>query len=321
MRTDTKIYHKMPHEMEKLFAGQGYCELTVENQGLFDTYYDIMNDHWSANTCFLNMYSWKESYPTYFKVTKELIIVITYLNTEGYPVAVPFVGHYTNENVSECLAVLKEDFAVFNSPLVIMDVVPWMLPYYEASGTAFDIEDNRDYMDYTFTPEQFLAGREAQDDRYRYNYFKRKFAYETEEITPAHRDEIRQFMEDEWCADKSCEECHCGCLKKVVDNLIPVFDKIRIDGIIVRVDGKIAGICIVSCRNGLGVYQYKNAVNRMKGINEYLLRESFDRFFQSVRTINYTEDMGVENLRYYKEHMAPAYTLLSKLTLTERVGT
>lgn len=34
--------------------------------------------------------------------------------------------------------------------------------------------------------------------------------------------------------------------------------------------------------------------------------------------INYTEDMGVENLRYYKEHMAPAHTLLSKLTLTER---
>ena len=79
-----------------------------------------------------------------------------------------------------------------------------------------------------------------------------------------------------------------------------------------------AGLCIVSCRNGLGVYQYKNAVNRMKGINEYLLRESFERYLQSADTINYTEDMGVENLRYYKEHMAPAHTLLSKLTLTER---
>lgn len=37
-----------------------------------------------------------------------------------------------------------------------------------------------------------------------------------------------------------------------------------------------AGLCIVSCRNGLGVYQYKNAVNRIKGINEYLLRESLN---------------------------------------------
>ena len=74
----------------------------------------------------------------------------------------------------------------------------------------------------------------------------------------------------------------------------------------------------MSCRNGLGVYQYKNAVNRIKGINEYLLRESFERYLQSADTINYTEDMGVEILRYNKEYMAPAHTLLSKLTLTER---
>lgn len=206
----------------------------------------------------------------------------------------------------------------FDAQLIIMDVVPWMLPYYEASGIQFEIEDNRDYMDYTFTPEQFLAGMDMQDDRYRYNYFKRRFAYETEEITPFHREEIREFMEREWCGEKTCEECHCGCLLRVIDNLVPVFDKIRINGILVRVEGKMAGLCIVSCRNGLGVYQYKNAVNRIKGINEYLLRESFERYLQSADTINYTEDMGVENLRYYKEHMAPAHTLLSKLTLTER---
>ena len=212
----------------------------------------------------------------------------------------------------------REDFAGFDAQLIIMDVVPWMLPYYEASGIQFEIEDNRDYMDYTFTPEQFLAGMDTQDDRYRYNYFKRRFAYETEEITPFHREEIREFMEREWCGEKTCEECHCGCLLRVIDNLVPVFDKIRINGILVRVEGKMAGLCIVSCRNGLGVYQYKNAVNRIKGINEYLLRESFERYLQSADTINYTEDMGVENLRYYKEHMAPAHTLLSKLTLTER---
>jgi hypothetical protein len=193
-----------------------------------------------------------------------------------------------------------------------------MLPYYEAGDIHFDIEDNRDYMDYTFTPEEFLAGMDKQDDRYRYNYFKRKFEYETEEITPLHREECRVFMEEEWCGNKSCEECHCGCLLRVIDNLIAVFDKIRINGIIVRVDGKIVGLSIVSCHNGLGVYQYKNAVNRIKGLNEYLLKESFERYLKSARTINYTEDMGVESLRYYKEHMAPTYTLLSKLTLTQR---
>ena len=318
MKSDTKKYYKIPQKMLEIFLARGYQELRVEDQSLFDPYYDSMNEHWSANTCFLNLIGWRDSYPTYFKIAEGLLINITYLNTEGYPVAVPFVGNYTEEKIKKAMQILKEDFAGFDAQLIIMDVVPWMLPYYEASGIQFEIEDNRDYMDYTFTPEQFLAGMDTQDDRYRYNYFKRRFAYETEEITPSHQEEIREFMEKEWCGEKTCEECHCGCLLQVIDNLVPVFDKIRINGILVRVEGKMAGLCIVSCRNGLGVYQYKNAVNRIKGINEYLLRESFERYLQSADTINYTEDMGVENLRYYKEHMAPAHTLLSKLTLTER---
>ena len=318
MKSDTKKYYKIPQKMLEIFLARGYQELRVEDQSLFDPYYDSMNEHWSANTSFLNLIGWRDSYPTYFKIAEGLLINITYLNTEGYPVAVPVVGNYTEEKIKKAMQILKEDFAGFDAQLIIMDVVPWMLPYYEASGIQFEIEDNRDYMDYTFTPEQFLAGMDTQDDRYRYNYFKRRFAYETEEITPFHREEIRDFMEREWCGEKTCEECHCGCLLRVIDNLVPVFDKIRINGILVRVEGKMAGLCIVSCRNGLGVYQYKNAVNRIKGINEYLLRESFERYLQSADTINYTEDMGVENLRYYKEHMAPAHTLLSKLTLTER---
>ena len=179
--------------MLEIFLAHGYQELRVEDQSLFDPYYDSMNEHWSANTSFLNLIGWRDSYPTYFKIAEGLLINITYLNTEGYPVAVPFVGNYTEEKIKKAMQILKEDFAGFDAQLIIMDVVPWMLPYYEASGIQFEIEDNRDYMDYTFTPEQFLAGMDTQDDRYRYNYFKRRFAYETEEITPFHREEIREF--------------------------------------------------------------------------------------------------------------------------------
>ena len=77
------------------------------------------------------------------------------MNTEGYPVAVPFVGNYTEEKIKKAMQILKEDFAGFDAQLIIMDVVPWMLPYYEASGIQFEIEDNRDYMDYTLRLSSF----------------------------------------------------------------------------------------------------------------------------------------------------------------------
>ena len=67
------------------------------------------------------------------------------------------MGNYTEEKIKKAMQILKEDFVEFDAQLIIMDVVPWMLPYYEASGIQFEIEDNRDYMDYTFTPEQFQA--------------------------------------------------------------------------------------------------------------------------------------------------------------------
>ena len=81
MKSDTKKYYKIPQKMLEIFLARGYQELRVEDQSLFDPYYDSMNEHWSANTSFLNLIGWRDSYPTYFKIAEGLLINITYLNT------------------------------------------------------------------------------------------------------------------------------------------------------------------------------------------------------------------------------------------------
>ena len=50
MKSDTKKYYKIPQKMLEIFLARGYQELRVEDQSLFDPYYDSMNEHWSANT-------------------------------------------------------------------------------------------------------------------------------------------------------------------------------------------------------------------------------------------------------------------------------
>ena len=62
MKSDTKKYYKIPQKMLEIFLARGYQELRVEDQSLFDPYYDSMNEHWSANTSFLNLITWKR-YP------------------------------------------------------------------------------------------------------------------------------------------------------------------------------------------------------------------------------------------------------------------
>ncbi len=297
---------------------RGYKPVSWQDHDLFDPYYEKMNDHWCANTSFLNLWGWKESFPAFYKVYGDYILLLNYLRLDGYPTAAPCLGHYTNDGIKNVTEELVRDFEAFGYPLVLMDIVPWMLPYYQASGVEFELEDLRDLQDYVYTPEEFLEGMEAQDDRYRYRYFKRKFNYETVELTEDMADECLSFMDKCWCGYTECEEC-CGCLKQVVYNAVEHIKELQGLGVLVRVDGEAAGLCIVTCRNHLGIYQYKNAVNSIKGLNEYLLRECFERYLTDTDMINYTEDMGVESLRYYKEHLAPHYSLLSKYTLTRKV--
>ena len=43
MKSDTKKYYKIPQKMLEIFLARGYQELRVEDQSLFDPYYDSMN--------------------------------------------------------------------------------------------------------------------------------------------------------------------------------------------------------------------------------------------------------------------------------------
>ncbi len=314
---DQKKYYDMPGEMSEGLKNLGYRQVVPEDQSLFDPYYDRMNGTWTSSSCFPNFIGWMDSEVIYMKEEGEFIIVIAYLKMDDLLAAGPFLGHHTKEKIHDLILLLKKDFDVLKRKLTFTYITDWMLPFYDSAGIEFQKENPRDHMEYLFTHEEFLAGMDTQDDRYRYRYFKRKFPFEVFEITPEHRDEIDRFMDDHWCENVGCDTCAFGCLKKVIVDIVNYFDILRVKGIIVRVNGETAGFCIVSCRNNFGVYQYKNAINKYKGINEYLLRESFERFMGDAKVINYTEDLGNENLRYYKSHMAPSFSLGDSYTLTE----
>ena len=294
----------------------GYRLVVPEDQSFFDPYYDKMNGFWTTSSCFPNFIGWMDSFVVYVKEVDDMLVNLLYLKNEGYLIAGPFLGRYENGKIKKLVKMLHEEFGKLNSPMVLMDIADWMLPFYQATDIEFTVENDRDVSEYVFTPEEFTAGMDTQDDRYRRRYFERKFDFETVEISSADYDEIDSFMDSKWCSIvPDCKNCHSGCLKKVILNIVKNFEKLRVNGILVRVNNETAGLCIVSCRNGLGVYQYKNDVNRIKGINEYLLHECYERYLKDADLINYTEDMGEESLRYYKEHMAPSYSLSPRLTL------
>ncbi len=315
MKHDTKKYIELPNELKNKITDRGYRQIEVEDEPYFDTFFDRMNGYWSSSTNVCNMICWQDTFPTFFKESGGLLLCLNFVCEEGKLYGIPMIGEYTDEGVRAAVATLKSDFEYFGVEFAIMDVTNWMYPFFEKSGVDFEVDDDRDYMDYVYSNEMFLKGLNKKDDRYYYRYFLKRNEPEIEEITPGHIDEIRQFFMENWCSSHDCEDCHYGCLINVVSILTNAFDRMRLHGFIVRIEGRMVGYSIVSVKREYGIYQFKNAINSIKGLNEFILRETYDRYLTGVREINYTEDVGIENLRYYKTHLAPEYRLSSKMVL------
>lgn len=292
----------------------GYQQVKPTDQPIFSPYYDQMNGHWSSATCFLCLVAYEGTITAFYKKAGDVLLCLEYDGTADELVAIPFIGRYTNETVSHAFQILQSDMAALGVPLVVMDIVPWMLSFYDKMGISWEITDLRDLRDYIYQRSDFLASMERSDDRYRYRYFLRRYEPETIVLTKEHARECIDCMEAFWCTRVDCSSCHYGCPRDTVAYVMREFENLETDGLLVRVGGRPVGFCITTCRNGLGVYQHKHADNYIKGVNEYLLRECFDRFLSGAEEINYTEDMGLEHLRAYKSRLSP-YTLQPKLIL------
>ena len=293
----------------------GYRPVTAEDYSVFAPYYDEMNGAYASSVSFVNIIAWSDVIPAFYKIAGGMICCLEYDGTLHEWVAIPFIGHYSRGRFDEAFSVVRSDMKTLGLPLIVIDVSEWDVPFYqEVSGIFWKVDRPREWMDYIYQREDFVKSMESADFRYRYHYFVRHFSPETVVLTSEHTEECMNCMREVWCPSRECSECF-ACPLKAVGRVVGAMDIIDAEGLLVRVDGKPAGFCVVSSRKSVGLYVFKHANNHMKGINEYLLEECFTRFLSGVNEINFTEDMGEEGLRAYKCRLAP-YTLSARITLS-----
>ena len=309
-----KIINNISKQLYRQLVRLGYKALTADDQRVFDPYYDAMNGYWSSSVSFPDLWAWSDASPVFYKPIGDLLCCLQYDGTLGKWGALPFIGRYSVESVGSALRVLRCDMETLQLPLYVAFLSEWMLLWYQSvRGVLWEIERPREWMDYVFQRTDFEQSLNKPDNMYRYRYFLRRFSTETVPLTSASMEECLECMRTVWCSGKECTDCY-ACPLEAVEKTVSELDKLRAGGILVRVDGKPAGFCIVSCRNGSGIYLFKHANNHIKGLNEYLLRECYLRFMQSAKEINYTNDMGNEGLKAYKSKLAP-YSLSAQIML------
>lgn len=310
--------------MKKVDVSQyGFKLLEASDKHIFDKYYEKMNSNWASSISFSSMVVWNHSIEIYHKVIGEYLVCFAYDVTYDRMVVLPFFGEYIQESFNQVMDEVLLIVRKMNIQLVITDISEWMLEYYENyKNIIWNKVNERGLCDYIYSKEDFERSLDTQDSRYNYKYFLRKndvHTYDMSDFIHSERfsmDEMIEYLQSVWCNYHTCEECQYGCLKESLKQLILNYDNIGTDGIVVLIDDKIVGYTVVSMEKNMAIYQFKKTKKNLRGLNEYLHKECYDRYLSDAIIINYTEDMDVEGLRIYKSKLAP-FNLSPKYELQE----
>lgn len=181
----------------------------------------------------------------------------------------------------------------------------------ENFGDDIEVEEDRDYWDYILDLEKIfkLAGKKLKHFRNEKNYFEKNYSYEVEKITPKIFDELLRFQNQaeenliERVKSQNFAENDDSTFKFALEN----WDKFNLSGFVVRVDEKIVSYILnEEIDEKTIIALFAKADYSFKGANQfaywYDAKINLERGFLEE---NICDDVGEENLRFFKEHLQP----------------
>ena len=294
----------LPKEKEEIILAHGYKIVTFEEKPHFDPYYDKMNDWWSSPMSFMAMIAWETALKFYYKEVGEYLVCLGWDATIGKMTVLPFLGKYENKTLAEAFQIVREELDEMGYPLCITDMREWMQPYYDAiPGTSWEKTESDTLSDYVYAAAEFdhFHGKSGQYHR----YFLKNYNYSVEEVTPSHLPVITDFIREIWCSHTDCSACNYGCPIDCISKVLPCLKELSGFGILVRVEGRVAGYCIGSVHNGMAIYHFQNTREEYRGIGMFMYHEIRTRMLPHVSIISLGEDMGLPGIRTFKTRLAP----------------
>ncbi len=135
-----------------------------------------------------------------------------------------------------------------------------------------------------------------------------------EPVGPGNRDDCLSFLA-EWCRERDCgsvEHSSLACERLAIENSLENLEILPVQGIAVRVDGKVSAFAMSSrITDGVGDLNFEKAFAGIKGLYQYLDRESARTILSPYAWTNKESDMGLPGLRQAKLSYLPARMVTS----------
>ena len=189
-------------------------------------------------------------------------------------------------------------------------------------GDAIEIDEDRDMWDYILYLDRMekLSGKKMKRIRNAKNSFEKNYSYTIEDITPEIFNELWQFHVS---AEKNLQS-RVDSVDTAQDDsdqflfAIEHWDDFKnLFGFVVRVDGKIVAYSVdemIDDSHSIGLFA--KADYNFSGVNEFAYwNDAKINLERGILTENLTDDVGEENLRFFKEHLCPL-VMLKKYIVT-----
>ncbi len=264
---------------------------------------------------FTNLFMWQDFYQ--IKISEHRGNVCLFASANTTPEKEFFFAPLGKNEIAETIA----DFFVFLKDRGCVPIIRRASEQFVQENAkaleGFRVEKDPDISDYIYRAEDliYLKGRRYHGQRNFIARFKKKYQYEIEEITPANTEECIAFCED-WLAKKIKRfdelnmppEAYVFLKAEVAatNKVLRHWSKLDVRGMIVRIDGNIAGLSIGELLNPeMAVIHVEKCNHQYLGISQFICQEFCKRFWAFCKFINRMEDLGLETLRKAKMALGP----------------
>ncbi|MDH7592990.1 MAG: phosphatidylglycerol lysyltransferase domain-containing protein [Methanomicrobiales archaeon] len=291
-----------------MISRSDFSAVTLEEKEFFDRHFAVYPQSHSDNT-FTNMVCWMHYAKYEFASSRGSVVLSSTIAGERRyrcPIGPPD-GDLLEEVIQ--LAALEESEYPF---MVMGEEDRSRLCEFHPEIPLVEARDLADYV-YRTTDLAELRGRRYQNIRKEVNRFRQKCSYAVEEIGRENIAEVDDFLR-RWCDWRDCDSYPVlAAEEEAVLFAIRHFARLKLSGLLIRVDGEVGAISIFEPLNcDTIVVHFEKGLPDCEGIYKAINMETAMRLRERYPFINRESDLGIIGLRVAKEryhpaHMVPVY--------------
>jgi hypothetical protein len=240
-------------------------------------------------------------------------LTVLLMESDNHLLAFPPMGAYEPERFAAAVGRMRHVFELAGEPFRLAYMSEQEAEWIRAlpDFTVWTDPGENDYVCLVSELTRF-DGPENANRRMNHNRFLRRHRTETRRIEPGRGSCLEDCagIIEAWCAGRGCDSCGFRCPRDTALRTVRDLDRFHASGGIMYMDGEPEALMLLGEMGG-GMTDMLNifARHRHSGLSYALIDQVCRLCIPDTRYLNLEEDMGIPNLRRFKESLHPAFTL------------